>query len=196
MVVVSWYWPSPEKRCRSTVQAPGFGKGKLHAAKLLALSFLQSKSLVETPAAISNQGHVRILFEARGNANSFLCTLDGQTSQCVSPFEADVADGEHAFSVAAALNANVDESPATHAWRVDTVAPDTTITSAPAVLDNSVSPEFVFAASESDVRVRTRRRGVRAVRPAVHAVRPRRRQVCRACRMRPATSIRRRCTAG
>jgi hypothetical protein len=108
-------------------------------------------ALVETPAALSNEGHVRILFEARGNANGFVCTLDGQTAPCVSPFEADVADGEHAFSVAAALNGNVDESPAMHAWRVDTVAPDTTITSAPAVLDNSLAPELVFAGSESDV---------------------------------------------
>src|SRR5687767_1964370 len=71
-------------------------------------------ALVEVPDAISNQRHVRILFEAKGNANGFQCTLDGQTSQCISPFEADVTDGEHTFEVAAALNDNVDETPAKH----------------------------------------------------------------------------------
>ena len=108
-------------------------------------------ALVEVPDAISNQGRVRILFEARGNANAFLCTLDGHTSTCISPFEADVADGEHTFEVAAALNANVDETPAVHVWRVDTVAPDTTITSAPPALDNSITPEIVFASDDTEV---------------------------------------------
>ena len=107
-------------------------------------------ALVETPATLSNQQHVRILFEARGNANGFFCTLDGQTSSCISPFEADVADGEHTFEVAAALNQNIDETPATHAWRTDTAPPDTTITSAPPSLDNSVSPQFVFSATDAD----------------------------------------------
>lgn len=105
-------------------------------------------ALVEVPDGVSNARHVRILFEARGNANSFLCTLDGQTSQCISPFEADVADGEHVFTVAAALNDNVDETPAMHAWRIDSVAPETEISSAPPTLDNSVAPVFTFAGSD------------------------------------------------
>ena len=106
-------------------------------------------ALVETPSAISNQARVRILFEARGNANNFRCTLDGSLSACVSPFETDVTDGTHTFEVAAALNMNVDASPATHVWLVDTVPPDTTITSAPAALDNSLAPELVFAANDA-----------------------------------------------
>src|SRR5687768_5604959 len=72
-------------------------------------------ALVETPAAVSKETRVRILFEALGNANTFFCKLDdGAPSPCISPFEADVSDGEHTFEVAAALNANVDETPATH----------------------------------------------------------------------------------
>lgn len=101
-------------------------------------------ALVEFPDALSNDRHVRILFEAHGNANGFFCTLDGQTSPCISPFEADVQDGEHAFAVAAALNDNIDETPATHAWRIDSVAPDTQLTSAPPTLDNTVAPVFEF----------------------------------------------------
>jgi Concanavalin A-like lectin/glucanases superfamily/Bacterial Ig-like domain len=105
-------------------------------------------ALVEVPDPLTNQRHVRILFEAKGNANGFQCTLDGQTSQCISPFEADVADGEHAFAVAAALNDNVDETPAMHAWKVDSVTPETTITSAPPTLDNAVAPVFTFTGSD------------------------------------------------
>src|SRR5215204_5001195 len=66
--------------------------------------------LDEVPAAISNQGHVRITFRSLGNANTFICRLDGgDPSMCISPFEADVADGAHTFEVAAGLNQNIDE---------------------------------------------------------------------------------------
>lgn len=111
-------------------------------------------ALVEVPAAVTNETHVRILFEARGNANGFECTFDGQVSECISPFEADVTDGEHTFAVAAKLNQNLDETPATHAWRIDTVTPETTITSAPPSLDNSVSPQFEFTGTDGGGGVR------------------------------------------
>src|SRR5262245_46183191 len=88
-------------------------------------------ALEEVPAAISNQRHIRISFRALGNANRFLCKLDGsEPSMCIAPFEADVADGEHTFEVAAALNLNIDETPATHTWRVDATVPETTLLSA------------------------------------------------------------------
>ncbi|MEZ4365890.1 MAG: hypothetical protein R2939_06335 [Kofleriaceae bacterium] len=45
----------------------------------------------------------------------------------------------------------VDPTPATHAWRVDTVAPTLTITASPGALDNTVMPTFVFSASEPGV---------------------------------------------
>src|SRR5882672_3551506 len=82
----------------------------------------------DKPAALTNQPHVRITFHANGTANRFSCQLDsGAPSACISPFEADVADGDHTFQVSAALNATVDDTPATASWTVDTVAPDTTI---------------------------------------------------------------------
>src|SRR5258708_4009297 len=68
----------------------------------------------DKPAALTNQTHARITFHADGVANRFACQLDGNTpSECISPFEADVSDGDHTFSVAAALNNTVDDSPAT-----------------------------------------------------------------------------------
>ncbi|MBA3395623.1 MAG: hypothetical protein H0T89_23470 [Deltaproteobacteria bacterium] len=107
-------------------------------------------ALVETPPALSNAGRVRILFEARGNANTFFCQLDANPpSPCVSPFEADVADGDHTFAVAAALNQNVDETPAMHAWHIDTAVPETTIVSGPPSLDNSLAPELAFTGTDN-----------------------------------------------
>ena len=61
------------------------------------------------PAVLSNQKRVEIGFHALGNANTFLCKLDSaDETQCVPPFVADVADGPHTFTVAAALNDAVD----------------------------------------------------------------------------------------
>src|SRR6185436_14637185 len=59
----------------------------------------------DRPAALTNQTHVRITFHANGVANRFTCQLDGATpSECLSPFEADVGNGDHSFEVTAALN--------------------------------------------------------------------------------------------
>jgi hypothetical protein len=105
----------------------------------------------DKPAAITNQTHVRITFHAEGIANRFTCQLDGNAAvACTSPFEADVTDGDHAFQVAAALDTTSDGTPATTTWKVDTVAPDTTILSAPPALDNATAPELTFSGSDNN----------------------------------------------
>ena len=102
-------------------------------------------ALDDVPAALSNQTHVRITFHAEGTANTFLCTLDGQTpSTCLSPFEADVAEGMHTFEVSAGLGTSFDETPATLTWRIDATPPDTTLVMVPAALDNTVDPSLTF----------------------------------------------------
>jgi hypothetical protein len=101
-----------------------------------------------SPPALTNQRHLVIAFHANGTANRFICHLDGTTGSCLSPFETDVADGEHTFQVAAALNTAIDDTPATVTWRVDTVPPDTTIVTAPPSLDNSLAPEFTFQGTD------------------------------------------------
>src|SRR5262245_3510827 len=79
----------------------------------------------DKPAPLTNHAHVRITFHSSGFANRFLCQLDaGSPTTCISPFEADVADGEHTFKVSAGLNAAVDATPATTTWSVDTIAPE------------------------------------------------------------------------
>ena len=107
-------------------------------------------ALDDVPAALSNQTHVRITFHALGNANGFVCQLDGATpSPCISPFESDVTDGDHLFEVSAALNTGVDDTPAMHTWHVDATPPDTTIDLAPPAVDNSAAPQFAFSGTDA-----------------------------------------------
>ncbi|HEY0986961.1 MAG TPA: Ig-like domain-containing protein, partial [Kofleriaceae bacterium] len=99
---------------------------------------------------MTNQSHVRITFHALGLSDRFTCQLDSNTpAPCASPFEADVADGDHRFEVAAAIGTSADVSPAITTWTVDTVPPDTAIVSGPPALDNSLAPEFTFQGTDN-----------------------------------------------
>ena len=60
-----------------------------------------------------------------------------------------LAEGAHTFAVRAIDTAgNVDPSPATRTFTVDTAAPDTTITSGPTGPTNSASASFAFTSTE------------------------------------------------
>src|SRR5687767_2362777 len=96
------------------------------------------------PAVLTNQARATFVFRAIGVSNSFICSIDGAESNCVPPAIFDLADGEHTFSVAAAFNQIVDETPATYTWRIDTAAPTTTLLAAPPAVDNDTTPELVF----------------------------------------------------
>ncbi|MEO7735728.1 MAG: Ig-like domain-containing protein, partial [Kofleriaceae bacterium] len=105
----------------------------------------------DKPAALSNQRRAVIAFHGAGEPDHFTCALDGAAeATCTSPYQADVADGEHAFIVRAAIGATVDETPADYHWKVDTVAPDTAITAAPPALDNAAAPALEFAGTDDN----------------------------------------------
>jgi hypothetical protein len=60
----------------------------------------------------------------------------------------DLSDGEHTFVVHAVDKAgNADPSPVEYRWRVDTMPPDTTITSAPPAATKSTTVQFRFEAT-------------------------------------------------
>lgn len=80
---------------------------------------------------------------------SFECSIDdGSFAACTSPKTyPGLSDGDHTFAVRAIDNVgNVDATPATYTWTIDTTAPDTTIDSAPATATNSTSATFTFSA--------------------------------------------------
>jgi parallel beta-helix repeat protein len=94
------------------------------------------------------------------SALRFECRLDGEAafSTCASPVDyAELAEGGHAFEVRAVdLAGNVDSSPATHAWTVDTTAPETTIDAGPADYSGESSARFEFSAGEPGSRFECR----------------------------------------
>jgi hypothetical protein len=83
---------------------------------------------------------------------AFECQLDdGDWIACTSPHAyGPLADGAHSFAVRATDAAgNTEASPATHGWTIDTVAPQTTIESAPANPSQSSNASLTFAADEA-----------------------------------------------
>jgi len=108
------------------------------------------------PAAIANTAAAKFTFsgdDASGSGvASFQCRLDsGSFGACESPREySGLAEGPHEFAVRAIDKAgNVDGSPATFAWSVDTIAPETTIDSHPTAFSASVDAEFKFSGSDT-----------------------------------------------
>jgi trypsin len=108
----------------------------------------------EGPPPVTKSTSATFKFRSDQPFATFECQLDsGSWAACSSPKAyTGLADGTHVFQVRA-RNAigQADQSPASHTWRVDTVPPDTTITSAPPQFSNSPAAEFAFSANEADV---------------------------------------------
>jgi large repetitive protein len=101
------------------------------------------------PSDPSNDGDPPFVFSA-GEPSMFECKLDGAAfAPCSSPQTyPDLADGTHTFAVRATDAAGNTSEEATFTWRIDTVAPTTTIGSKPINPSPSRSPSFGFTASE------------------------------------------------
>jgi Bacterial Ig-like domain len=101
------------------------------------------------PAGLTNDAAPTFAFEAPGGGATFACNVDeAAASPCTSPFTvaAPLADGPHSFTV----RADGDDVGDTRAFTVDTVAPETAITSGPAEGASTAAtrPTFTFASSE------------------------------------------------
>jgi DNA-directed RNA polymerase specialized sigma24 family protein len=93
-------------------------------------------------------------FSSDGIGATFKCRLDGGTwAACAAgKTYSSLSQGKHTFLVRAkAASGTVDPSPAKRTWKVDTIAPDTTITSGPKLSTGSSSASFTFSSSESGV---------------------------------------------
>jgi hypothetical protein len=110
-------------------------------------------TLEEAPAMFSASGQATFRFSSDDPAATFMCLLDNEAAQpCSSPYVRTLADGSHNFSVRAVDTAgNSDDMPAEHAWTIDTLAPETTLTRGPPARDNSVMAEFTFRSNESNI---------------------------------------------
>jgi type VII secretion-associated serine protease mycosin len=103
------------------------------------------------PAATTSSPDATFTFSASKPGSTFQCSLDGGGfTGCSSPRTYNgLSDGAHTFRVRSLDSAgNVDASPASAAWTIDTVAPETTIGSGPPAETSATSASFAFSASE------------------------------------------------
>jgi large repetitive protein len=111
-------------------------------------------SIDSGPDESSDESSARFEFSADEPGSKFECRLDdGAFGSCeTGEFYSDLAEGEHLFEVRAIDRVgNVDESPASYAWTVDTLAPDTSIDAQPADPSAETTAEFRFSANEARV---------------------------------------------
>jgi sugar lactone lactonase YvrE len=104
-------------------------------------------AILSSPSALSNLTSGQFTFSSPEAGVTFLVRLDaGTVLLATSPHEfTGLANGAHTFTVRAIDAAgNSDASPATFAWTIDTVAPDTTISGTPAANSNSATATFTF----------------------------------------------------
>jgi parallel beta-helix repeat protein len=105
------------------------------------------------PAATTASTTATFDFSANEPGVTFDCSLDGAAfAACTAPRQyTGLSDGQHELRVRATDAAgNVDATPASHGWRVDTTAPQTTIgAGAPPATTTSTGATFAFSADES-----------------------------------------------
>jgi hypothetical protein len=108
--------------------------------------------ITSAPPQFSNTAQARFEFTSNDPNAEFRCGIDGaMPSKCSSPFVMGLPDGAHTFSVRASDGSQVDDTPAEDVWTIDTVAPDTMITSGPPAADNSTMVMFFFTSNEMNV---------------------------------------------
>jgi hypothetical protein len=107
-------------------------------------------TLTDKPPLLTNQTTASFSFSANKPSSVFECKLDtGGFGNCTSPrLYSGLDDGAHTFSVRATSLGNTGLT-TEYAWTVDTVAPDTVITSTPPALSSSASANFSFSSSEA-----------------------------------------------
>jgi RNA polymerase sigma factor (sigma-70 family) len=106
---------------------------------------------LEPPTAqISEAATSTTALQAGEAGATFECRLDGGAYvPCASPTSyGGLAQGPHSFAVRATDRTGNIGNPASHAWRVDTVPPDTSIASGPSGSVGTSEATFRFAASE------------------------------------------------
>lgn len=105
-------------------------------------------TLIDKPPALTNQTTASFSFASSKAGSTFECALDGAPfSSCSSPVPyGGLGDGPHAFAVRA--TAGTTGPATTYRWTVDTIPPETTISSGPPIMSGSASASFTFTSSE------------------------------------------------
>jgi hypothetical protein len=108
-------------------------------------------NVTATPSNPSNSSSASFGFTSNEPGSTFQCQLDGTGfASCSSPWNyTNLTNGPHTFEVRAIdASNNTDPTPASYPWTVDTIAPETNITSAPPNPSNSRNASFTFTSTE------------------------------------------------
>ncbi|WP_228559412.1 MULTISPECIES: Ig-like domain-containing protein [Myxococcus] len=111
-------------------------------------------TIVSGPATVTNATIATFDFSSNESPVTYECSLNGAPfTACTDPqMFTGLSEGDQTLAVRAVDAAgNVDPTPATYAWTVDTTAPDTTIVSGPSGTTTSSSATFDFSSNESPV---------------------------------------------
>ncbi|HET9324387.1 MAG TPA: hypothetical protein VFO03_10955, partial [Gaiellaceae bacterium] len=104
------------------------------------------------PPSPTNQTSASFTFSSNEPGSTFQCRLDGAAfAACTSPqaYPGPLAAGSHTFEVRATDPAgNVDGTPASRTWTIDTTPPVTSISSGPPAVTNLTSASFTFTSNE------------------------------------------------
>jgi len=109
-------------------------------------------AITSGPEGTVNSGLATFAFSSSEPDSTFECGLDGGAfSSCASPKEyTGLAEGSHTFEVRAIDAAgNIDPTPASRAWMVDTTPADTTLSSGPEGPTNDDTPTFGFGGTDN-----------------------------------------------
>ena len=138
-------------------QAQAQDSGGLPSAWTSSRSFVidnvaPTTSIDSSPSANSNASSGTFAFSANESVTGFQCHVDGAGwAGCTSPYSyGPLGDGSHTFYVKATADlAGNAGTASSYGWTIDTVPPDTSITSQPSSLANTSTPSFGFTATQS-----------------------------------------------
>ncbi|MDP6959359.1 MAG: hypothetical protein QF645_11175, partial [Planctomycetota bacterium] len=109
-------------------------------------------SITFTPPNASPSNSAQFLFTSTETGSTFERKLDGGLWQTTTSPEilSGLSDGSHTYKVRAIDPVgNIDPTPASYTWSIDTVIPNTTITSTPDNPSGSSTATFAFSSSEN-----------------------------------------------
>jgi peptidoglycan/xylan/chitin deacetylase (PgdA/CDA1 family) len=110
-----------------------------------------STSISDGPSGTVASGSASFQFSSADGTATFECQLDaGAWAPCASPKSySGLGQGQHTFSVRAKdAVGNVDATPASRTWTVDTVAPSTSISDGPSGTVASTSASLQFSSAD------------------------------------------------
>lgn len=109
-------------------------------------------SITVTPPNLSSSDSATFLFTSTETGSTFERKLDGGAWQTTTSPEtlSGLSEGSHTYKVRAFDSiGNIDPTPASYTWSIDTVTPNTTITSTPGNPSGSSNATFTFSSSEN-----------------------------------------------